>query len=85
MADVLEHMPFPKTGLAAAHRLLRPEGELFLSMLDMDNMVWRLPHADGVNPCCGEIEHYHNFSRNRLSALLQQHGFKPVEYSVSVT
>src|ERR1041384_1736169 len=26
LADVLEHMPFPKQGLAAAHRLLRPDG-----------------------------------------------------------
>jgi 2-polyprenyl-3-methyl-5-hydroxy-6-metoxy-1,4-benzoquinol methylase len=38
MADVLEHMPFPKTGLAAAHRLRRPDGVLFLSMPNMDNM-----------------------------------------------
>jgi hypothetical protein len=49
MADMLEHMPFPKTGLAAAHRLLRPDGVLFLSMPNMDNMVWRL-QANGVNP-----------------------------------
>jgi protein O-GlcNAc transferase len=32
MADLLEHMPFPKPGLAAAHRLLRPEAMLFFSM-----------------------------------------------------
>jgi hypothetical protein len=29
MADVLEDMPFPKAGLAAARRLLRPDGVLF--------------------------------------------------------
>jgi len=83
MADVLEHMPFPKAGLTAAHRLLRPDGVLFLSMPNMDNMVWRRLHANGVSPYWGEIEHYHNFPRKRLYALLQQHGFRPVEYSVS--
>ncbi|HUB63100.1 MAG TPA: tetratricopeptide repeat protein [Methylocella sp.] len=83
MADVLEHMPFPKVGLAAAHRLLRTGGILFLSMPNMENMVWRLLHANKVNPYWGEIEHYHNFSRKRLYALLQEHGFEPVEYHVS--
>lgn len=83
MADVLEHMPFPRAGLGAAHRLLRPGGVLFLSMPNMDNMTWRLLHANGVNPYWGEIEHYHNFSRKRLYALLQAEGFRPVEYSVS--
>ena len=81
MADVLEHMPFPKTGLAAAHRMLRPDGLFFLSMPDMDNMS--AAHANGVNPYWGEIEHYHNFSRKRLYALLQNHGFKPADYHIS--
>ncbi|MGA9486002.1 MAG: tetratricopeptide repeat protein [Methylocella sp.] len=83
MADVLEHMPFPKAGLAAAYGLLRQGGVLFLSMPNMENMVWRLLHANGVNPYWGEIEHYHNFSRKRLYALLQEHGFQPVEYHIS--
>ena len=86
MADVLEHMPFPKTGLIAARRLLAPGGALFLSMPNMDTMVWRLLHANKVNPYWGEIEHYHNFSRRRLYALLEEHGFQPVELaSASVT
>lgn len=83
MADVLEHMPFPKKGLAAAHRLLRQGGVLLLSMPNMDNMVWRLLHANGVNPYWAEIEHYHNFSRKRLYALLAESGFRAVEYQVS--
>ena len=83
MADVLEHLPFPKAGLAPAHRLLRPDGVLFLSMPNMDNMVWRLRHSDYANPYWGEIEHYHNFSRKRLYALLQEHGFRSVEYHIS--
>jgi protein O-GlcNAc transferase len=83
MADGLEHMPFPKVALAAAHRLLRQGGVLFLSMPNMENMVWRLLHANKVNPYWGEIEHYHNFSRNRLYGLLREHRFQPVEYHIS--
>ncbi|VFU09485.1 tetratricopeptide repeat protein [Methylocella tundrae] len=83
MADVLEHMAFPKAGLLAARALLRPGGALFLSMPNADNMVWRLLHANKVNPYWGEIEHYHNFTRKRLYALLEEHGFQPVEYGVS--
>ncbi len=63
MADVLEHMPYPKPALAAAHRLMQPDGVLFLSMPNIDNMVWRLLDANKANPYWGEIEHYHNFSR----------------------
>ncbi|MGB8899283.1 MAG: hypothetical protein WCC90_08670 [Methylocella sp.] len=40
-------------------------------------------HANGVNPYWGEIEHYHNFSRKRPYALLEEHGFRPVEYHVT--
>jgi protein O-GlcNAc transferase len=49
----------------------------------MENMVWRLLHANNVNPYWGEIEHYHNFTRKRLYALLEEHGFQPVNYNVS--
>jgi protein O-GlcNAc transferase len=51
-------------------------------MPNMDNVVWRRLHANWVNPYWGEIEHYHNFSRKRLHALLQQHGFKLAEYHI---
>jgi protein O-GlcNAc transferase len=34
-------------------------------------------------PIGGEIEHYHNFSRKRLYAHLEEQGFRPVEYHVS--
>jgi SAM-dependent methyltransferase len=83
MADVLEHMPFPKKGLDAAHRLLRPGGALLVSMPNMDCTVWRTLNSQKVNPYWGEIEHYHNFGRRRLYALLQEHGFTAVEYGVS--
>jgi len=83
MADVLEHMPFPKKGLNAARRLLQAGGALFLSMPNMGCSAWRaLGPAEG-NPYWFEIEHYHNFSRARLFALLEEHGFAPVAYGVS--
>jgi SAM-dependent methyltransferase len=83
MADVLEHMPFPKTGLQAARRLLRPDGVLFVSMPNMASIVWRALDAAGTNPYWGEIEHYHNFSRQRLNALLEECGFSAIDYNIS--
>jgi predicted O-linked N-acetylglucosamine transferase (SPINDLY family)/SAM-dependent methyltransferase len=83
MADVLEHMPFPKKGLYAAHRLLRPGGVLFVSMPNMASIVWRALDAAGTNPYWGEIEHYHNFTRQRLNALLEECGFSPLDYNIS--
>ena len=81
MADVLEHMPFPKTGLTSVHKLLRQGGVLFLSMPNADAPVWRL--FGDANPYWAEIEHYHNFGRARLYKLLTECGFEPVEYGIS--
>jgi len=83
MADVLEHMPFPKIGLQAARRLLRPGGVLFLSMPNYDCTAWRLLDLTKANPYWGELEHYHNFSRQRLYALLEEMGFEPANYGIS--
>jgi SAM-dependent methyltransferase len=83
MADVLEHMPFPRDGLAAAHRLLRPEGILFVSMPNYNCPAWRLLDANDANPYWGELEHFHNFSRPRLYALLNDMGFEALQYGVS--
>lgn len=83
MMDVLEHMPFPKVGLSAAHRLLRKDGVLFISMPNSENLLWRLMTDQNVNPYWGELEHYHNFSRSRLYDLLHEHGFSPQRYGVS--
>lgn len=82
-ADVLEHMPFPREGLRAAHRLLQPGGVLFLSMPHYGCMAWRLLDAARANPYWAELEHYHNFSRARLQALLAEEGFTPLHYAVS--
>jgi SAM-dependent methyltransferase len=83
MADVLEHIPFPKTALAAAHRLLREGGVLFLSMPSYQSLLWRHFDAQNANPYWGELEHYHNFSRMRLCRLLEGMGFTFAQYAIS--
>lgn len=83
MADVLEHMPFPQDGLATAHLLLRPRGVLFVSMPNYNCPAWRLLDSTNGNPYWGELEHFHNFSRARLYALLKDMGFEAVHYSIS--
>ena len=83
MADVLEHTPFPKDCLLASKRLLKEGGVLFLSMPNMENLVWRVTTDQKSNPYWVEIEHYHNFSRKRLYALLEEVGFTPQRYGIS--
>lgn len=83
MADVLEHMPFPRAALLRAHALLNPGGLLFLSMPNADAFVFRYLDALGQNPYWAELEHYHNFGRRRLHALLREAGFTPCRYGIS--
>jgi SAM-dependent methyltransferase len=83
MADVLEHLPYPKKALQAAHRLLSDEGILFVSMPNMESIVWAVLDQQNANPYWGEMEHYHNFGRTRLYALLFECGFEPVRYGIS--
>jgi 2-polyprenyl-3-methyl-5-hydroxy-6-metoxy-1,4-benzoquinol methylase len=83
MADVLQCAPFPKRALAAAHRIMRRGGALFVSMPNMATIAWRLLDASGANPYWGEIEHCHNFTRERLVKLIEQEGFKVAEYNVA--
>lgn len=83
MADCLEHVPFPKKALLAAHQLLEKGGVLFLSMPNMGAPLWGYLNQANANPYWGEIEHYHNFSRVRLHELLHETGFKPISYGVS--
>lgn len=83
MMDVLEHMPFPRLGLMAAHRNLLPGGILYLSMPNSESVAWQELDRNNVNPYWGEIEHYHNFSRTTLYKALEEFGFSAVRYGVS--
>ena len=83
MADVLEHMPYPKEALSHAYSLLISGGALFLSCPNADSVLWKVSTKENKNPYWLELEHYHNFGRNRLYSLLAELGFKPLNYSVS--
>jgi protein O-GlcNAc transferase len=83
MADVLEHVPFPRRSLAAVHRMMRPGGALFVSMPNMDSIIWRSSMPRVRTLTNGELEHYRNFTRARLVRLLESQGFKFAEYNVS--
>lgn len=83
MADVLEHIPYPKNALLAANNLLKENGVLLVSMPNTENLLWKVLSDQNQNPYWGELEHYHNFSRTRLYALLSEFGFEPVRYGIS--
>jgi SAM-dependent methyltransferase len=83
MCDVLEHMPYPAQALEKAHRLLRDDGVIFVSMPNIDSTLWNALDGSKANPYWGELEHYHNFGRKRLYALLNQYGFEPLRFGVS--
>lgn len=80
MMDVLEHLPNPCEALQHAHSLLHEKGVLVISLPNSDCSSWRL--MGNANPYWIEIEHYHNFSRQRLTALLNQYGFDVVHYDI---
>lgn len=83
MADVLEHIPFPKLALIAAYDLLESGGVLFLSMPNIDSMAWKVMDTQRTNPYWAEMEHCHNFGKARLYELLTECGFTPVRYGIS--
>ena len=83
LADVVEHIPFPKTALDHVRKLLVADGLLFVATPNMDTGSWRVLDQARRNPYWAEIEHYHNFTRRRLYALLAEAGFEPVWYGVS--
>jgi protein O-GlcNAc transferase len=84
MADVLEHVAFPKQALLHAAALMSAGGLLLLSMPNADSYIWRAMTNARTNPYWAEIEHYHNFGRKRLYGLLAETGFQPIHYSVSL-
>lgn len=83
MADVLEHVPYPKNALKAAHRLLSDDGVLFISMPNIESVIWQVLDQNKANPYWGELEHYHNFGRSRLYSLLREFNFEPIRYGIS--
>lgn len=83
MADVLEHIPYPKEVLQKSYELLGKKGVLFLSLPNSETIIWKVRDAQNINYYWSEMEHYHNFSRTRLYSLLDECGFEPVKYGIS--
>jgi SAM-dependent methyltransferase len=83
MADVLEHMPAPRAAIDKVHALLEADGLFYLSCPNSETSTWRLWEEANTNPYWGELEHYHNFSRSKLLQLLNDHGFRVIDYFVS--
>jgi SAM-dependent methyltransferase len=83
MADVLEHVPYPRELLEQARTLLDPGGILLISMPNADAPLWHYWNSIDDNPYWVEIEHYHNFTRERLYSLLETCGFTAVHYGLS--
>ncbi len=83
LANVLEHMPFPKTALQRAHSLLTADGVIFISTPNLDTYVWKYLDYIDRNFYWYEIEHYHNFSRQRLYTLLNEIGFQVIDYQIN--
>lgn len=81
--DVVEHVPFPKPFLEAGVAALEPGGVALVSMPNCDSFLWRMMDQAKINPFWGEMEHYHNFGRDRLYDLLREVGLEPVRYGVS--
>ena len=83
MADVLEHVPFPKTFIDQSCRLLKPSGLIFISLPNISAPIWEILNENKSNPYWGEIEHFHNFSRERLVSLLKDYDFEYCYYGIS--
>jgi 2-polyprenyl-3-methyl-5-hydroxy-6-metoxy-1,4-benzoquinol methylase len=83
MADVIEHEPFPVDVLRCARELIDSPGILLISMPNANAPLWDYLSTTGQNPYWYEIEHYHNFTRERLYALLRETRFEPRRYTVS--
>jgi SAM-dependent methyltransferase len=83
MFDVLEHTGYPLVTLGHAARLLKRGGLLCVSLPNMACAPWQEADANGTNPYWAELEHHHNFTRERLYLLLAEAGFAAVHYAVS--
>jgi SAM-dependent methyltransferase len=83
MMDVLEHLPFPGAALERAHELLVDGGVIVISLPDSSSASWRIMEHQGANPYWGELEHFHNFSRASLTALLERHGFATADFGIA--
>lgn len=82
MLDVLEQIPFPREALRKAEQVLRPGGVLVISMPDLMSSSWKVLDAEKINPYWMDIESCHQFSRERMVALLKDSEFEIVDFAI---
>ncbi len=83
LADVLEHMVWPRETLQRIRKQVKPGTLLFVSCPAMGCLTWNALHNKRDNPYWIEIEHHHNFTRERLYRLLREESFEPLTYGIS--
>ena len=73
--DVIEHLTDPRGSLTQLHRLLRPQGLLYIVTPNIDGLSARLLRGSwwGLRPA-----HLYYFSTRTLAEMLTQVGFEPV-------
>lgn len=81
LADILEHLAYPREFLTDLHA--QTSAPIFVSCPNMDSVSWRYMDSKGTNYYWGEMEHHHNFTRERLEGMLRDCGYHPVDYAVS--
>jgi protein O-GlcNAc transferase len=81
LLDVLEQMAHPRAALRKAAEILQPGGVLVVSTADLASSGWKGLDAEKRNPYWMDLERYHNFSRERLTAVLQESGFEIVDFA----
>jgi trans-aconitate methyltransferase len=82
MIDVLDHTPYPADMLRKAAQVLRPGGLLVVGMPDLMSSSFRMMDAAKTNPYWTDIGRHHNFSRERIVALLQASEFEVVDFAL---
>ena len=81
LLDVLEQIAYPRAALRKAAEILQPGGVLVVSTADLASSGWKGLDVDKRNPYWMDLERYHNFSRERLTTLLQESGFEIVYFA----
>lgn len=78
MLHVLEHLPSPSQELLKIHRILRPDGFLFIEVPTIDTIWFRLLRSRWRQLI---PDHYFFFTPQTLHLLLEKQGFKVLDCS----